>query len=49
MFKKLEILPLYFQYIFSLSLLVIKTNNYFIQIMRSIVFTQDLKLTYIHP
>ena len=48
LFKKLEILPLYSQYIFSTSVFVIK-NIYFIQIIRSTVFTQDLKPTYIHP
>jgi len=48
--KKLEILPLYSQCIFSISIFVIKkTNIYFIQIIRSTVFTQDLKSTYIHP
>ena len=48
-FKKLEILPLYSHYIFSISVFVIKRNIYFIQIIRSTVFTQDLKPTYIHP
>jgi len=48
-FKKLEILPLYSQYIFSLSIFVIRIYTYFIQIMRSIVSRQYLKLTYIHP
>ena len=47
LFKKLEILPLCSQYIFSLSIFVIK-NSYFIQIIRSIVSTQDLKPTYTH-
>jgi len=49
LFKPLEILPLYSQYIFSISILVIKTNIYFIQTIRSTVFTQYLKPTYIHP
>jgi len=42
--KKLEILPLYSQYIFSISIIVIK-NIYCIQTIRSTVFTQDLKPT----
>ena len=49
LFKTLEILPLYSQYIFSISILVIKINIYFIQTIRSTVFTQYLKPTYIHP
>ena len=48
LFKKLEILPLYSQYIFSLSIFVIKTNIHFTQTIRSIVSTQDLELTYTH-
>jgi len=48
LFKKLEILPLYCQYIFSISIFVIK-NIYFIQIIIFTVFAQDLKPTYIHP
>jgi hypothetical protein len=40
LFKKLEILPLYSQYIFSLPIFVIK-NIYFTQIIRSTVSTQD--------
>jgi len=48
LFKKLEILPLYSQYIFSLSIFVIKINIYFPQIIGYIVSTQDLKPTYIH-
>jgi hypothetical protein len=44
LFKKLEILPLYSQYIFSLSMFVIKNK----EIIRSIMSTQDLKPTYIH-
>jgi len=49
LFKKLEILPLDSQYIFSLSIFVIKKINiYFPQIIRSIESTQDLKPTYIH-
>jgi len=48
LFKKLDILPLYSQYIFSLSIFVIKINIYFPQIIRSIVSTQDLKPTYIY-
>ena len=31
LFKKLEILPLYSQYVYSISIFVIKTNIYFIQ------------------
>jgi len=41
LFKKLEILPLYSQYIFSLSIFVIKININFPQIIRSILSTQD--------
>jgi len=48
LFKKLEILPLYSQYIYSISIFVIKTKVYFIQTIRSTVSTQDLKPTYIH-
>ena len=48
LFKKLEILPLYSQYIFSISIFVIKNKHLFYTI-RSTVFTQDLKPTYIHP
>jgi len=48
LFKKLEILPLHSQYIFSLSIFVIKINIYFPQIIRSIASTQDLKPTYIY-
>jgi len=49
LFKKLEILPLYSQYTFSLSMFVIKNIKIcFPQIIRSIMSTQDLKLTYIH-
>jgi len=47
LFQRLEILPLYSQYIFSLSIFVIK-NIYIIQIIRSTVSTQDLKPIYIH-
>jgi len=48
--KKLETLPSYSQYIFSKSVFFIKkTKIYFIQIIRSTVFTQDLKPTCIHP
>jgi len=45
--KKLEILSLYSQYIYLISIFVIK-NIYFIQTIRSTVSTQDLKPTYIH-
>jgi len=48
LFKKLETLSLYSQYIVSLSIFVIKMNTYFIQIIRSTVSTQDLKPTYTH-
>jgi len=48
LFKKLEILPLYSQYIYSVSIFGIKTNIYFTQTIRSTVSTQDLKPTYIH-
>jgi hypothetical protein len=48
LFKKMEILPLYSQYIFSLLTYVIKkTNIYSLQIIRFIVFIQDIKLIYI--
>ena len=47
--KKLEILPLHSQYIYSISIFVIKSNIYFIQTIRSTVSTQDLKPTHIHP
>jgi len=36
-------------YLFTINICDKKTNNYFIQIIRSIAFTQDLKPTYIHP
>jgi len=49
LFKKLEILPLYSQSTFSISVFVIKNKHLFIQIIRSTLFTQDLKPTYIHP
>jgi hypothetical protein len=49
LFQRLEILPLYSQFIFSLSIFVIKTNIYIIQIIRSTVSTQDLKPIYAHP
>ena len=45
--KKLEILPSYSQYIFSISVFVIK-RKHLLYTIRSIVFTQDLKPTYIH-
>jgi len=48
LFQRLEILPLYSQYIFSLSIFVIKTNIYITQIIRSTVSTEDLKPIYIH-
>jgi hypothetical protein len=49
LFQRLEILPLYSQYIFSLSVFVIKNKHlHIIQITRSTVSIQDLKLIYIH-
>ena len=48
LFKKLEILPLYSQYIFSISIFVIKRTIYFIQIIRSTVLTQDYVYWTIH-
>jgi len=49
LFKKLEILPSYAKFIFSLSIFVIKKENiYFPLIIRSIVSTYDLKPIYIY-
>ena len=47
LFKNLKILPLKQQYIFSLLLLVAKIEIYMNQIMKLIILTLDLILTYI--
>jgi len=50
LFKKIRnttlIFPIYF---LNINICYIKTNIYFIQIIRSTEFTQDLNPTYIHP
>jgi hypothetical protein len=50
LFQRLEILPLYSKYIFSLSIFAIKNKYLYciIQTIRSTVSTQDLKPIYIH-
>jgi len=49
LFKKLHILPLLFQNIFSLLMFVVKNKNFFKRTRMFIVLIQDLIMIYIFP
>ena len=49
LFKNLHILPLLFQYIFSLLMFVVKNKNFFKRTRMFIVLIQDLIMIYIFP
>ena len=49
LFKNLEILPLYSQYIYSISIYAVKNKHLFHTNNQTHIFTQDIKPTYIRP